>query len=99
MDEIILDECSGFEWDKGNQNKNTEKHGVSSWECEQVFFNKPLLLNEDTKHSSQEKRCYALGKTNANRKLFIAFTIRKPLIRIISARNMSRKEREIYEKI
>jgi uncharacterized DUF497 family protein len=88
--------CIGFEWDKDNIEKNWLKHKVSSVECEQVFFNKALLA-EDMKHSQREKRYYALGLTYNRRLLFIAFTIRRNLIRVISARNMSKKERKIYE--
>ena len=98
MDKIILQNCLGFEWDIGNFNKNQDKHKVSYLECEQIFFNYPLLLYDDTKHSRQEARLYALGKTDNGRLLFAAFTIRSNLIRIISARDMSKKERAIYEK-
>ena len=98
MDELLLiAECHGFEWDTGNQHKNWLSHKVSPLECEEIFFNKPLLLADDTKHSKQEKRYYALGHSNNERNLFVAFTIRKGLIRIISARDMSRKERKTYE--
>lgn len=96
MDEITLQHCTGFSWDDGNQNKNQYKHGVTRSECEQVFFNDPLLLYDDLKHSQNERRLYALGMTDSNRRLFVAFTIRKNLIRVISARNMSKKEREVY---
>lgn len=99
MDELILNECVGFEWDRGNQNKNRMKHSVSQTECEQVFFNQPLLLHEDIKHSQKERRMFILGKTDDERKLFLAFTIRNKLIRVISARTMSKKERDIYEQI
>ncbi len=88
--------CTGFEWDKDNIEKNWLKHKVTPVECEQVFFNKALIA-EDVKHSQQEKRCYALGLTNNRRLLFVAFTIRRNLIRVISARNISKKERKIYE--
>ena len=97
MDKLILKNCLGFEWDKGNRNKNWEKHTVLEWECEQAFFNKPFLLYEDVKHSLSEKRWYAIGKTNADRKLFVVFTIRNRFVRIISARDASRRERLIYE--
>jgi uncharacterized DUF497 family protein len=97
MEEIILEKCIGFEWDEGNREKNQRKHSVLPAECEQIFFNAPLLLHEDKKHSQVEKRMYALGKTDWDRRLFIAFTIRNKLIRIISARNMSKKERLFYE--
>ena len=95
---IDLTKITGFDWDKGNARKN-EKHGVSSAEAEQVFFNAPLLLLEDLKHSTQELRFHALGKTDQERLLHIAFTLREASakIRVISARDMHRKERVIYE--
>lgn len=99
MDKIyinILNQCEGFEWDDGNINKNWLKHEVSPAECEKIFFNRPLVIQDDTKHSEAEKRFYALGRTDAKRNLFIAFTVRKKRIRVISARDMSRKEREVY---
>jgi len=97
MEEISLNDCIGFDWDDGNLNKNWIKHDVSSSECEEVFFNEPLLLYQDNKHSGIENRLFVLGQTDDNRKLFIAFTIMNHLIRIISARDMSKKERNIYE--
>ena len=98
MDDIErLSDCTGFEWDKDNIEKNLLKHKVSPVECEQIFFNQALVA-EDLKHSQREKRYYALGHTDNGRLLFVAFTIRKNLIRVISARNMSRKERKKYEK-
>ena len=94
----IIIKCTGFEWDEGNLLKNWEKHGVSAPECEQVFFNKPLITGRDKKHSQQETRFFALGQTDTERLLFVVFTIRDGLIRVISARNMNRKERRVYEK-
>ncbi|MCD6149905.1 BrnT family toxin [bacterium] len=88
----------GFNWDKGNINKNWTKHQVSNLECEEVFFNQPLLVYFDRKHSRKEARYYVLGQTSLKRLLFLVFTIRNRKIRIISARDMSRKERQIYEK-
>lgn len=95
---IDLNKISGFNWDDGNARKN-EKHGVSTAEAEQVFFNAPLLLLEDSAHSRQEPRLHALGKTDEGRSLHITFTLRQSetLIRVISARDMHRKERTIYE--
>lgn len=95
---IDLDRISGFAWDDGNARKN-EKHGVAQVETEEVFFNQPLLLLADARHSESELRFHALGKTNAERALHITFTLRADgtLIRVISARNMHRKERIIYE--
>ena len=94
MDKIytkILSQCEGFKWDDGNINKNWLKHKVSPAECEQIFFNRPLVIQDDIKHSEEEKRFYALGRTESKRTLFIAFTVRHKRIRVISARGMSRK--------
>lgn len=90
---------TGFDWDDGNARKN-EKHNVSMAEAEQVFFNAPLLVLEDSKHSNQEPRFHALGKSDEKRQLHITFTLRQAgeKIRIISARDMHKKERVIYEK-
>jgi hypothetical protein len=95
---IDLTKINGFDWDKGNARKN-EKHEVSTAESEQVFFNAPLLLLADAKHGEQESRFHALGKTSQGRLLHIAFTLREAgaKIRVISARDMHRKERVIYE--
>jgi uncharacterized protein len=92
-----LAECTGFDWDEGNLDKNWEKHGVTFWECEEVFLNRPLVVRPDEEHSRGEKRDYALGRTEADRLLFVAFTIRRKLIRPISARAMTTKERRAYE--
>ena len=93
-----LNQIIGFNWDGGNARKN-EKHGVSMAEAEQVFFNAPLLLLEDSAHSQKEPRFHALGKTNEGRALHITFTLGQSglLIRVISARDMHRKERAIHE--
>lgn len=91
MDQLDFSDLKGFEWDKANEHKNAIKHNVSKMECEQIFFNDPILLFAD------EKRYFILGQTNDNRELFVVFTVRKNLIRVISARNMNRKERKIYE--
>ena len=88
----------GFDWDEGNARKN-DKHCVSKSEAEQVFLNVPLLLGDDLKHSRQEPRFHALGRTDQDRWLHVTFTERDSgtLIRPISARTMSRKERAVYE--
>ncbi len=92
-------QVTGFDWDAGNERKSHEKHAVSRFEAEQLFFNQPLLVLEDMKHSQNEERYHALGRTNDARLLHITFTLRSDdtLIRVISARNMHRKERIIYE--
>jgi len=94
-----LSQVQGFEWDEGNSRKSIEKHAVSQPEAEQVFFNEPLLIVEDVRHSSYEIRLHALGQTDAGRLLHISFTLRGngKLIRVISARTMHRKERIRYE--
>jgi hypothetical protein len=91
---------TGFEWDEGNAHKSSDKHNVSQAEAEQVFFNSPLLLLPDPRHSLEEARLYALGKTDEARLLFVSFTLRggETLVRVISARPMNRKERKFYEK-
>ena len=91
-----MPEFEGFNWSGGNAEKNWERHQVTPSESEQVFFNRPLLVAEDEKHSDREKRWYVLGQTDEGRELFIAFTKRKKLIRVISSRDMSRKERTVY---
>lgn len=95
---IDLAIISGFDWDEGNARKN-DKHGVSTAEAEQIFFNEPLLLLTDEKHSQNEPRFHALGKTDAGRVLHITFTLRQAgeTIRVISARDTHRKEKAIYE--
>lgn len=89
----------GFDWDAGNARKSVDKHDVSQAEAEQVFFNEPLLTVVDMKHSINEQRVHALGRTDDGRLLHITFTFRdnETKLRVISARDMSRKERSHYE--
>lgn len=94
--EKILEQFSGFQWDKGNIDKNLIKHNVENWECEQVFFNRPLLVLDDPTHSASEKRWAAFGQTDTERCLVVIFTKRKNLIRVISARDMNKRERKFY---
>jgi uncharacterized protein len=93
-----LKQCSGFQWDLGNSEKNWISHQVTRSECEQIFFNQPLIFGDDVMHSKNEPRYYALGQTDDRRLLFIVYTIRNNLIRVISARDMSKKERGVYYK-
>ena len=95
---IDLDRIEGFDWDYGNARKSEDKHRVSQAEAEQVFFNLPRRFLDDKNHSADEERIIALGQTNGGRRLFIVFTLRQQgtRIRIISARDMNRKERTIY---
>ena len=87
----------GFQWDRGNSNKNPLKHNVQNWECEQVFFNKPLHVLEDPGHSVAEKRWAGFGMTDSGRLLVVIFTKRGNLLRVISARDMNTKEKTFYE--
>jgi hypothetical protein len=95
----LIAKCVGFDWDEGNLPKIWETHHVSGAECEQIFFNHPVVAARDEKHSSAEDRYYALGHTDARRLLYVVFTIRKNLVRPISARDMNRKERKVYESL
>ena len=97
---IDFDYIVGFQWDTGNAHKSNEKHAVSQGEAEEIFFNQPLLIDGDEKHSLEERRYLALGITSVGRLLSVVFTLRKQasLIRVVSARPMSRKERAFYEK-
>lgn len=95
MDE--LESLEGFEWDEGNRNKNWLTHKVTSTECEMIFFNQPLIILDDSRHSEIESRYYAFGKTDIDRKLIVVFYKRKNRIRVISARDMNKKEKKFYE--
>jgi uncharacterized protein len=89
----------GFDWDQGNSTKSLDKHDVSPLEAEQVFVDPRVLVLVDDKHSGEEPRFHAFGRTAAGRRLQVSFTLRQneTLIRVISARNMSRRERARYE--
>ena len=89
--------CTGFLWGEGNVLKGWVKHRVTAAECEQIFFNLPLIVVEDLVHSQVEERLYALGQTDAGRLLLVVFTFRRNLIRVISARDMSKKEQKEYK--
>lgn len=87
----------GFDWDKGNREKNWVKHRVTMEECEQVFGNGPRLIADDPGHSRGEVRYSMLGKTDGGRRLRVIYTIRGDSVRVISARDQSKKERSKYE--
>lgn len=99
MDPKIFVRCQGFDWDQGNAIKNWRSHRVTQAECEQILFNRPLVAGEDSPHSQTEPRYFLLGETDAGRRLFVVFTIRGDLIRVISARGMNRRERKVYEDV
>lgn len=93
---LNFERFNSFDWDEGNIAKNWRKHKVSDLECEQIFFNQPLLVFPDSQHSEHEERFYVLGRSDKGRRLFLVFTIRGDKIRVISARDMSKKERNFY---
>ena len=95
----VLSNLTGFDWDKGNRDKNWVKHKVSDAECEEILFNIPSVVFPDEGHSESEKRYYALGSTDMNRLLFLVFTVRRDRIRVISARDMTKKERKRYQEL
>lgn len=92
----ILKYCEGFYWDKGNSEKNWIRHQVTQGECEQIFFNEPIIVSNDDKHSEIENRWFLLGRTDSERLLLVVFTVRKKMVRVISARDMNKKERKNY---
>ena len=93
-----LENCTGFDWDEANTVKIWERHRVTRAEAEDIFFHQPFVVRSDVRHSKTEKRYYALGQTGAGRRLFVVFSIRRRLIRVISARDMNRNETETYER-
>jgi uncharacterized DUF497 family protein len=95
---VLLESCVGFEWDEGNVRKNGGRHQVAPEEAEDFFFEEPLAVRGDVRHSKGEKRYYALGQTRRGRRLVVAFTVRGDLIRVISVRDMNRNEGNIYAK-
>ena len=93
----MFGESSEFEWDQGNADKNWKRHRVSIPECEQVFFNKPLAVRTDPGHSSEEVQFFAFGRTDSGRRLAVVFMMRKGRIRVVTARDQSRRERRTCE--
>ena len=92
----LVARVTGFDWDDGNAQKSWARHGVTQAEAEEVFFNRPVLMADDERHSGTERRFALLGQTNAERLLSVVFTLRRDRVRVISARPMSRKERAQY---
>lgn len=91
-------EGAEFDWDGGNAEKNWLRHRVSQAECEQIFFNQPLVVAEDVQHSDSEDRFFALGQSDAGRALFVAYALRGEKVRVISARDLTRREMKEYER-
>lgn len=93
---LVVRGLKGFDRDAANWRKSELKHGVAAAEAEEVLLGDPLC-QVDVRHSGSEQRYVALGATGEGRGLFVAFTIRRSRVRVISARPMSRRERVIYE--
>ena len=94
----LFKKLRSFLWDEGNRDKNQTKHGVTAQETEEVFFDSRYVLLKDKLHSAQEHRFNIIGLTKAGALLCVSFTVRKFLVRVISARPAAKKERIIYEK-
>ena len=94
----IFGDVFGFEWDEHNRDKNLIAHGVTNEECEEVFFDPNKKILEDALHSEHEVRFILIGCTNMGRLLFIVCTLRKNRIRVISARDLNKREQKLYEK-
>ena len=95
----LLAQLTGFEWDAGNAPKVVSRHRAEPGECEQAFFQEPFVVSYDAAHLATEPRWRALGHTAAGRAVFLVFTVRGPLIRVLAARDMNRKERRYYAEI
>jgi len=96
MNMTTLSQAAGFEWDNGNRGKNWLRHKVTDEECEEVFFDENKIVARDKLHSAKEERFIILGRTKQERLLYAVFTIRKNKIRVISARDLNKKERSLY---
>jgi uncharacterized protein len=94
---ISLKKPIAFEWDEANQNKIWEKHKVSTSEVEEVFFYQKKKIATDFFHSKTEDRYILVGKTKRERAIFIVFTQRKNMIRVISARDLNKKEYRLLD--
>ena len=86
-----------FEWDKNKAEKNYKKHGVTFEEAATIFGDPLAITYDDPDHSVIENRCITFGISRLNRPLIVSHTERSGKMRIISARIMTKKERNIYE--
>lgn len=93
----ILKRALAFEWDSSNRGKNFKGHRVTDQECEEAFFDPQKGILRDTLHSGREERFLLLGKTKMGRVLFLVFTARGDKIRVISARDINKREKHLYE--
>src|SRR5258708_5638972 len=86
-----------FEWDGNKAAQNLQKHSVTFQEAATIFGDPFSLTFSDPDHSNAEDRFITIGSSHRNRLLVVAHTDRHDRIRIISAREATRREREIYE--
>ena len=86
-----------FDWDEGNRDKN-QKHKIDDQESEEVFLDREKVIYKDPIHSVTEDTFILLGKTKRDRLLYTVYTIRNHKIRIISSRDINKKEVRLYEK-
>ena len=93
----VWEEPIQFQWDAGNRDKNWLKHGVTTAECEEAFFDPHKRIVGSALHTGRETRYVLIGQTQTSRLLFVVFTIRGHTVRVISARNLNRRERGLYE--
>lgn len=98
---ILLQNQFQFEWDQGNQSKSYVKHKVTTEEIEELFMLNEAIrtLGAQTSPIVSEPRFGLLGITKKGRHLFVCFTLRGAGIRVISAREMSKKERKLYAEL
>ena len=86
-----------FEWDPVKARMNLRKHGVAFKEAATVFKDPLSITIYDPDHSEEEERSILFGSSAAGRLLMVAHTDRGDRIRIISARELTRRERRAYE--
>ena len=87
-----------FEWNKLKAESNLKKHGVSFEEAISVFDDPFAVYYDDIYHSENEMRYIVRGYSQLNNLLIVNFTIRNEVIRIISSRKATKKERQYHEK-
>jgi uncharacterized protein len=97
MSEFNKEHIVEFEWDMGNKHK-PERHNVSIYEVEEAFFDPNKVVFSDWKHSTIERRYILLGKTKKDRLLNIVYVVRKDKVRVITARDINKREVHLYEK-
>ncbi|MDD4136145.1 MAG: BrnT family toxin [Candidatus Shapirobacteria bacterium] len=93
---INFEKIDGFDWDGGNIDKNLIKHNVTCQEAEEIFLDTESFNYDDKKHSVSEERLIKIGRSFSGRILVAYYTVRKNKIRIISVRDVDKKEKNLY---